>query len=151
MFPQKQNQNTYNHMNTYPYGSVYSQFDGFVPHDGITGQCKCLDVHDVYVAMVCAYVHPFRLERQVAERHPTQTSKLIKYTSLYVHFPLTILSYYRRESITWGCFKLYIREKNSQRLKINGNPLQSYGASPAVWVLPATLNVPGLNPRQASQ
>jgi len=51
--------------------SGYSQFDGFVPHDGVPRQRKCLDVHNVNVAMIRSDIHPLGLERQVAERYPT--------------------------------------------------------------------------------
>lgn len=48
-----------------------SQFDGFVPHDGVTRQRETLDVHHMNVAMVRSYVNPLRLERKMTERYPT--------------------------------------------------------------------------------
>jgi len=59
---------------------MHSQFDSFVPHDSIAGQCEGFNVHDVYVAMVCSYVHPFCLEWQMAACHPTQITN--QYTPL---------------------------------------------------------------------
>ena len=49
------------------------QFDGLVPHDGVSRQHERLDVHHVHVAVVGADVHPLGLERQVAERYPVST------------------------------------------------------------------------------
>ncbi len=48
----------------------HSQFNGFVPHDGISWEGKGLHIHNVDVSSFCADVQPFTLEGQMTERYP---------------------------------------------------------------------------------
>lgn len=48
----------------------HSQFNGFVPHDGVSWEGKGLHIHNVDVSSFRANVQPFTLEGQMTERYP---------------------------------------------------------------------------------